>query len=42
MSDEGNFSFSATLAEGENKFLLRAVDKAGNTSEKNLTLKYSP
>lgn len=42
VSDDGSFSSSVNLSDGENKFLLKAVDKAGNQEERNLTLKYTP
>ena len=40
--DDGTFSFEVTLAEGDNPFNVKASDKAGNATEKNLTLKYAP
>lgn len=38
VDDEGNFSFSTSLSEGENTFTIRAEDKAQNKTEKSLTL----
>ena len=40
--DDGTFSFEVTLSEGDNTFNVKASDKAGNATEKNLTLKYAP
>lgn len=39
---EGNFRHPLTLSIGENNFNIRATDKAGNQTNKNLTLNYSP
>jgi len=39
---DGSFSFVTTLSEGENKFLIKAEDEAGNKTEKTITLSYSP
>jgi len=36
------FSFATTLSEGENQFTVKAEDKAGNTTEKSLTLHFTP
>lgn len=38
----GNFQYSITLNEGENKFNVKAVDQAGNATEKALTLNFTP
>lgn len=38
----GKFTFTTTLNEGENKFTILASDKAENTSEKTITLNFSP
>lgn len=38
---EGNFSGTYTLEEGENKVLVKAVDKAENESETELTLNFA-
>jgi uncharacterized protein YfaP (DUF2135 family) len=40
VDSEGNFKTSYYLAEGENKLQFRAVDKAGNQSEKEITVKF--
>jgi len=42
VDDSGSFTYATTLNEGDNTFNIRAVDKAGNTTEKSLTLKFSP
>lgn len=42
IADDGGFSFSTNLSEGDNTFTVKTVDKAGNTTQKSLTLKYSP
>lgn len=39
---EGEFSYSLTLADGENKITITATDPAGNQAEKELTIIYSP
>lgn len=40
-SDE-SFTFATTLSEGENNFTIKAQDRAGNTTEKSLTVKFHP
>jgi len=42
VEDNGSFQFTTTLSEGENKFKIKAVDLAGNSSEKELTLNFTP
>ena len=42
VDDNGSFTYATTLNEGDNPFNIKAVDKAGNTTEKSLTLKFSP
>lgn len=42
VDSEGNFSLATTLSEGENKFLVKAEDEAGNKTEKSLTLNFTP
>jgi len=42
VSDDGAFSYTASLSEGLNTFNIKAIDKAGNEKEKTLTLKFSP
>jgi hypothetical protein len=41
VEDDGSFTFATTLEEGENKFTIKAEDKAGNTSETTLILHFS-
>ncbi len=41
VSDEGNFTFDSDLDEGLNKFVVKAIDKAGNESEKLVRVTYS-
>jgi hypothetical protein len=38
----GKFTFLTTLSEGENKLTVKAEDIAGNTTEKVVTVTYSP
>lgn len=42
VDDSGNFTFTTTLSEGQNTFNLKATDKAGNTTEKSITVNFSP
>lgn len=42
LDQEGNFSYSLTLSEGENNILIEAEDQAGNKTKKEITLTYSP
>ena len=42
VEDDGSFTYATTLSEGDNIFNLKATDKAGNVTEKSLTLKFSP
>jgi bacillopeptidase F len=42
VEDDGSFQFTTTLNEGENKFTVKAQDKAGNSVETSLTLNFSP
>lgn len=41
VEDDGNFQFTTTLSEGENKFTVHAEDSAGNSKELPLTLNFS-
>jgi bacillopeptidase F len=41
VEDDGSFQYTTTLSEGENKFNIKAADKAGNSVEKSLTLSFS-
>lgn len=40
VDDNGKFQFTTTLTEGENKFLIKAIDKASNTTEQELILSF--
>ncbi len=42
VSQEGDFEFSLPLSEGENLIKVVATDQAGNQTEKELTVNYSP
>ena len=42
VDDSGNFSYSLLLQSGENKIKISATDMAGNTSEKEIKVTYSP
>ncbi|MBL7036539.1 hypothetical protein ISR94_01645 [Candidatus Microgenomates bacterium] len=42
VSDEGTFSFSATLSEGINTFEIKSIDKAGNESSTSLDVNFAP
>ena len=42
VSDDGSFSYTASLSEGETSFNIKVVDKAGNEKEKTITLRFSP
>lgn len=41
VSDDGRFSYPASLSEGNNTFKIKVQDKAGNTAEKSITVNYS-
>jgi len=41
VDDNGKFQYTTTLSDGANKFAVKAIDQAGNTSEKDLTLNFS-
>jgi len=41
VDDNGKFQYTTTLNDGDNKFVVKAIDQAGNTSEKDLTLSFS-
>lgn len=41
LKDDGTFSFSTTLAEGENKFDIVAMDPSGNETSATLTVTFS-
>jgi len=40
--DDGSFSSSVSLNEGDNTFKIKVQDKAGNTAEKSITVNWSP
>ena len=42
VDDNGSFTYATTLTEGGNTFNIKAVDKAGNTTEKSLSVKFTP
>ncbi|QQG41199.1 MAG: hypothetical protein HYV90_03400 [Candidatus Woesebacteria bacterium] len=41
VDDDGKFQYTLTLNEGENKFVIKATDQAGNFIEKEITLNFS-
>jgi bacillopeptidase F len=41
VDSQGEFTFATSLSDGENKFMVKATDKAGNTEETELTVNYS-
>ncbi len=41
VDDNGKFQFAVSLNEGENKFVIKATDQAGNTKETDLTLNFT-
>ena len=42
VEENGAFNYTLTLTDGENKFNVKAMDAAGNSSEKELTLFFTP
>lgn len=42
VDDTGKFQYSVSLNDGGNKFTVKATDKAGNTTEKELNVTFSP
>lgn len=42
VDDTGKFQYSVSLTDGDNKFTIKATDKAGNTTEKELALSFTP
>lgn len=42
LDDNGKFQYTLTLSDGENKFTIKSTDQAGNTTEKNITLNFTP
>jgi len=41
VEEDGSFAFATTLSEGENTFNLKALDKAGNQTEKSFKVTFS-
>jgi len=41
VESSGSFTFATTLSEGSNTFTIKASDKAGNTTEKTITVSFS-
>lgn len=42
IKNDGNFTYDLTLTSGENKIKIISTDKAGNTTEKEIKINYSP
>lgn len=42
VDDNGKFQYTTSLNDGENKFAVKATDQAGNTTEKNINLNFTP
>lgn len=42
VEQDGTFAFTTTLSEGENQFTIKALDKAGNVTEKSIALHFTP
>lgn len=42
IKNDGNFTYDLTLISGENKIKIISTDKAGNTTEKEIKINYSP
>lgn len=42
VEEDGNFQFTTTLNEGQNKFNIKATDQEGNITEKDITFSFSP
>jgi hypothetical protein len=41
VDDSGKFQYTQTLSSGDNKFAVKSVDPAGNSTEKEITLNFS-
>jgi hypothetical protein len=41
VQDDGSFVYNTQLSDGENSFTIKAIDKAGNSSEKTLKVSFS-
>ena len=42
IEDNGTYAFTSSLGEGANSFNLKSTDKAGNQTEKTITVNFSP
>ena len=42
VDDTGTFQYTTTLNEGANSFNVKSTDQAGNSTEKNITLNFTP
>lgn len=42
VDEDGEFQYTTTLNEGGNTLNIKAVDRAGNTTEKSITLNFTP
>jgi hypothetical protein len=42
VDDGGNFQYTTTLNDGANPFAVKSTDQAGNTTEKDITLNFTP
>jgi len=42
VDDSGNFQYTTTLNDGANTFTIKSTDQAGNTTEKDITLNFTP
>lgn len=42
VDEDGIFQYTTTLNDGTNSFTIKSTDKAGNTTEKNITLNFTP
>lgn len=42
LDDEGSFTLTLNLSEGQNTFKVKSIDRAGNESEKSFSVTYAP
>ena len=42
VDDSGNFQYTTTLVDGATSFAIKSTDQAGNTTEKDMTLNFTP
>jgi len=42
VDDNGNYQYTLSLSDGDNKFAVKATDQAGNNTEKDITLTFTP